>query len=204
MRGAASPDGIRPGEVIESVPCQHFPGLSYALYLPTSYTPQKSWPIVYAFDPGAQGDVPVRRYKEVAEKYGYVLAGSNNSQNFIKDSTAIEALLVDTQQRFSVDPTRIYTTGFSGGARVATLVALRCLCKVAGVVASGATYPGNISPSATDSFLYFMALGDTDFNYPEVVRTRLAKEHFGSPYQLRIFPGPHQWAPASAFEDAIA
>jgi predicted esterase len=159
---------------------------------------------VYAFDPGAQGDIPVRRYREIAEKYGYILAGSNNSQNFVNDSTVIQAMLADTHERFSLDPKRIYTTGFSGGARAATLVALRCTsCKVAGVVASGASYPGNISPSATDSFLYFMTLGDSDFNYPEVVQTRLAKERFGAPYRVRIFPGPHQWAPASVFEEAI-
>jgi len=199
--------GIRPGEVIESVPCKLFPGQSYALYLPAAYTPQKKWPIVYAFDPGAEGDIPVRKYYEVAEKYGYILAGSNNSQNFLGESEgkAIEAMLADAEERFSVDPKRVYTTGFSGGARVATLVALRCtdLCKVAGVVASGATYPGNTSPSAADSFLYFMALGDRDFNYPEVVQTQLAKERFGSPYRVRLFPGPHQWAPADVFGEAV-
>jgi dienelactone hydrolase len=202
------PDDLHPGEVIEAVPCKRFPGQSYALYLPAAYTPQKSWPIVYAFDPGAQGDIPVRRYHDVAEKYGYILAGSNNSQNFLGNSeaTAIEAILADTEERFSLDPKRIYTTGFSGGARVATLVALRCTgpCKVAGVMASGATYPTNISPTPTDSFLYFMALGDTDFNYPEFVQTRLAKERLGSPYRLRMFPEPHQWAPASVFEEAVA
>lgn len=203
MLAGARPDGIRPGVVIESVPCQQFAGQSYALYLPAGYTSQKAWPIVYAFDPGAQGEVPVTRYREIAEKYGYILAASNNSQNFVNDSTAIEAMLADTQERFSVDPNRVYTTGFSGGARVATLVALRCRCKVAGVVTSGATYPGNIAPSANDSFPYFMALGNTDFNYPEVVQTRLVKERFGSPYHLRMFPGPHQWAPASVFEQAI-
>ena len=114
-------------------------------------------------------------------------------------------MLADTAERFSLDPKRIYTTGFSGGARIASLVAVRCTgsCKVAGVVASGATYPVSIAPSATDSFFYFMALGDTDFNYPEVVQTRLTKERLGSPYRLRLFPGPHQWAPATVFEEAI-
>lgn len=205
-RAGSVPNEIRPGEVIEAVPCKDFPGQSYALYLPAAYTPQKSWPIVYAFDPGAQGDVPVRLYREVAEKYGYILAGSNNSQNFLgrSEGTAIQSMLADTQARFATDHQRIYSTGFSGGARVATLVALRCTdCKVAGVIASGATYPSNISPAETDRFLYFMALGDTDFNYPEVVQARLAKERYGSAYRVRMFAGPHQWAPANIFEEAI-
>lgn len=201
-----APDGIRPGEVIEAVPCKDFPGQSYALYLPAAYTPQKRWPIVYAFDPGAQGVSPVRLYREVAEKYGYILAGSNNSQNFLGagEGIAIQSMLSDTQARLALDPQRIYTTGFSGGARVATLVALRCTeCKVAGVIASGATYPANIAPAEKDPFLYFMALGDVDFNYPDVVQTRLAKDRYGSPYRVRLFPGPHQWAPAGTFEEAI-
>ena len=201
------PDGIRPGEVIEAVPSKHFPGQSYALYLPRAYTPQKRWPVIFAFDPGAQGEIPVRKYHEVAEKYGYIIAGSNNSQNFLGESEAkaIEAMLADAAERFSLDPKRSYTTGFSGGARIATLVALRCSdpCRIAGVVASGATYPANTPPSAKDSFLYFMALGDTDFNYPEIIQTQLAKERFGSPYRVRLFPGPHQWAPADVFEQAV-
>jgi dienelactone hydrolase len=200
-------DEIRPGELVDAVHCQRAPGQSYALYLPTAYTPQKKWPIVYAFDPGADGARPVRLYKEVAEKYGYILAGSNNSQNFLADEVgkAVQAMLSDTEERFALDPRRIYTTGFSGGARVATMVALRCsdVCKIAGVVASGGTYPANINPSEKDSFLYFMGLGDTDFNYPEVVRMRLTKERLGSPYRVRMFPGPHQWSPAGIFEDAI-
>jgi dienelactone hydrolase len=205
-RAVPVPDEIRPGEVTASVPCKGFPGQSYALYLPSAYTPERSWPIVYAFDPGAGGEIPVRLYREVAEKYGYILAGSNNSQNFRSESVnqVVQAMLADTHDRFALDPKRTYTTGFSGGARVATLVAVRCAaCEVAGVVASGATYPTKFSPSKVDSFLYFMALGDTDFNYPEVVQTRLAKERFGSPYRVRLFPGPHQWAPAGVFEEAI-
>lgn len=110
----AAPDGIRPGEVIEAVPCKDYPGQSYALYLPSGYTPQKRWPIVYAFDPGAQGGSPLRLYREVAEKYGYILAGSNNSQNFLgaEEGRAIQSMLDDTQARLAIDPQRISPRDF--------------------------------------------------------------------------------------------
>jgi dienelactone hydrolase len=204
----ARPAEITPGVVHPAVSCAQQPGNSYALYLPAGYTPQKKWPIMYAFDPGARGDVPVRLYKDVAEKYGYILAGSNNTQNFDAQaqSEGTRAMLDDTRQRFSVDRERIYTTGFSGGARLATLIALRCTrqCKIAGVIASGATYPATVSPSANDAFLYFIGIGDTDFNYPEIVQIRLAKERLASPYRLRIFAGAHQWSPAGVVEEAVA
>ena len=51
------------------------------LYLPPGYSESKRWPIVYAFDPGARGNVPVERYQAAAAKYGYIVAGSNNSRN---------------------------------------------------------------------------------------------------------------------------
>ena len=116
----AQPSEITPGIVHPVIACAQQPGNSYALYLPAGYTPQKKWPIIYAFDPGARGEVPVRLYKDVAEKYGYILAGSNNAQNFDAQaqSEGTRAMLDDTLQRFSVDMERIYKTGFSGGARM--------------------------------------------------------------------------------------
>ena len=53
---------------------------SYALYLPSAYSGDRRWPIIYCFDPGARGPVPVRLFR-AAEKYGYILVCSNNSHN---------------------------------------------------------------------------------------------------------------------------
>ena len=39
------------GEVIDSVICQADLKQSYALYLPSNYTHQKTWPIIFALDP---------------------------------------------------------------------------------------------------------------------------------------------------------
>jgi predicted esterase len=193
---------------LESIHCRRSPENSYALYLPSTYTPTKQWPIIYAFDPGAQGEIPVRMYKDVAEKYGYIIAASNDSQNFNPraQSVGTREMIQDTLDRFAIDLKRVYTTGFSGGARVATSIAINCSerCSVAGVVASGATYPPEKSPSPKDSFLYFVGLGDTDFNYPETIKLQFVKEQLGSPYRIRFFPGPHQWSPADVFEEAIA
>jgi hypothetical protein len=57
------------------------PAQSYELYVPSNYTPDRRWPIIYAFDPSAQGSRPLQFMKEAAETYGYLVAGSNNSRN---------------------------------------------------------------------------------------------------------------------------
>src|ERR1700687_4669781 len=83
-RGPATgeaPGVLKAGVVLREVQTLARPEQSYALYLPSAYSSDKRWPIVYAFDPGARGSLPVELMKEAAESYGYIVAGSNNSRN---------------------------------------------------------------------------------------------------------------------------
>src|ERR1044072_7311856 len=74
-------NSIPRGQIVERVEALNDPSQSYALYLPSNYTPNRKWPVLYAVDPGARGRVPVERFKEAAEKYGWIVLGSNNSRN---------------------------------------------------------------------------------------------------------------------------
>src|SRR4030095_13564057 len=118
-------DSIPRGQIIDKIEALNDPSQSYALYLPSNYTLDRKWPVLYAFDPGARGRVPVERFKEAAEKYGWIVLGSNNSRNGPMDVAvnAWNAMQIDSHQRFAIDDERIYATGFSGGARVAVHIA---------------------------------------------------------------------------------
>ena len=191
---------------MEAVVCEADATQSYALYLPSSYTPARSWPIVYFFDPGGRGYRPVELYKDIAEKYGFVIAGSNNSRNFSPSdsSNSMSAIWQDTHLRLALDERRTYTSGFSGGARVAGSMALGCSqCLIGGVIAHGAGYPNSSKSPARDKMPYFLAVGDQDFNWGEVIGIRRQREEQGLPYRVRVFSGPHQWAPAAVMEDAL-
>src|ERR1044071_9122925 len=155
------------GTVIEKVVCRSDAQQSYALYLPTSYAPGKRWPILYCFDPAARGAVPVGRFKDAAEQYGYIVIGSNNSRNGPSDTlTILNAMLNDTHARFAIDDRRLYTAGFSGGARVASAVGHSL--DIAGVIACGGGFPTNLAPSRATPFVLFGTAGTEDFNYPEM------------------------------------
>ena len=201
----ASPQ-LAAGQVIETVVCEKDPAESYALYLPSNYTTTRRWPLVYFFDPGAHGERPVELYKDIAEKYGFVIAGSNNSRNFSTDDSArsMNAMWQDTHTRLALDEHRTYTSGLSGGARMAGAMALGCgQCQIVGVIAHGAGYPSSHKAGAEDGLLYFFAIGEPDFNWPEVIGIRREREDQGLRYRVRTFPGGHQWAPAEIMEDAI-
>src|SRR5881397_653887 len=69
------------GQIINEVKCAADPSQSYALYLPSNYTPERAWSLLVGFHPAARGRAMVETYQAAAEKYGYVVAGSNNSRN---------------------------------------------------------------------------------------------------------------------------
>jgi tetratricopeptide (TPR) repeat protein len=195
-----------PGQVELHRPCAAKPAQTYALYVPATYTASKKWPIVYAFDPSARGDRPIDALKSGAEKYGYIVAASNNSRNgpWPPQIEAAQAVSDDTRALLSIDDRRIHFAGLSGGARVAGRIALICKC-AAGVYLNGAGFPNGTTPSPKDSvFPVFAAVGNVDFNFPEVSRLDEALAAAGYPHFLRYFDGPHQWAPPEVAQEALA
>jgi|WetSurSiteA1Bulk_404760.scaffolds.fasta_scaffold00916_6 dienelactone hydrolase len=193
------------GQVIEEVACLGNASQTYALYLPSNYIRERRWPILYALDPGARGKLPVERFREAAEKYGYILAGSNNSQNgpvkIVED--AVNALLRDTQTRFAVDAQRMYVAGFSGGARAAVQVGLAMKGKIAGVALFGAGFPLDLRPAMPIPFATYLAAGIEDFNFPELRELDRTLDALQAPHAFETFSGGHEWPPDPTCRRAI-
>jgi hypothetical protein len=108
------PASVPVGQLVEKVTCTRDPSQSYALYLPRNYDKSRKWPVLYAFDPGARGRVPVERFKEAAEQFGWIIVGSNNSRNASIQSSidSWNAIVRDTTDKFSIDDGRAYAVGF--------------------------------------------------------------------------------------------
>ncbi len=195
---------ITPGR-IERVECRANRDQSYAVYLPSKYSPERKWPILYAFDPAARGQVPVDRFKTAAEEYGWILVGSNNSQNGPNKWAvdAFEAMWQDTHERFSIDERRVYAAGFSGGARAAVGLAARCDGCIAGVIASGSGFHLQVGVSQKLPFLFFATIGSDDYNFPELkdLEGKLIKA--GIANRLAVFSGGHEWLPVELAVEAV-
>ena len=209
LSGARSQEpalSIPQGELIEKVTCARDPSQSYALYLPRNYEKSRKWPVLYAFDPGARGRVPVERFKDAAEQFGWIVVGSNNSRNASIQSSidAWNAIIRDTTDRFSIDDTRAYATGFSGGARVALTFATQCKNCLAGVIAGGAAFPPGIEPAPTMQFTIFGIAGVDDFNFPEMKELDEKLTRLNVSHQIEIWDGRHEWFPSSVATDAVA
>ncbi len=202
VAGSPPADELARGQVMAKVVCRADATQSYALYLPTTYDPARPWPILYCFDPGGRGRVPVELFRGAAEEFGYVVAGSNNARNGPWEDSlrAIDALLRDAGARLSLDARRSYTAGFSGGARAASAVAVAGL--VRGVIACSGAFAGGETPRKVP-FVFFGTAGVDDFNLPEMLRTDGELDARNSPHRVVFFAGGHDWPPPEVAREAV-
>ena len=194
---AHAADSFAPGVLIDRVPLIANPEESYALYLPSGYSPDRPAPILYGFDPCARGRVPVERFQAAAERYGWIVVGSNASRNGIAVGDIIGRLWGDTHARIAIDPRRVYTTGFSGGARVASGMGLRSRDQVAGVIAFGAGLPSAVRGCPKTSVSSSLrGPASTTSTCPRCGSSRRTWTALPSRTRLETWDGGHEWAPA--------
>jgi len=180
------------------------PSNTFAVYLPSTFKPGQRYPLVMAFDPHAVGALPVKKYRDLAEKYEFILVGSNvskNGQSQDMTENIYQSLMPAVRSFFPIDTSRIYLLGFSGGARVASLMALSHP-GIRGVIGCGAGFPGTESlPEFHFEFFGIAGLGD--FNLNELMRLDDFLNKTGNRHFITTFPGPHEWPPLETVEDAI-
>ena len=189
------------GKIFPKVTCMKDHSYSYALYLPKSYDNTRRWPVILAFDPHGNGSLPVEKYKDLAENYGYILMGSNDSRNGqdMNTSTQImDAMLGETKGRYSIDTERICAIGFSGGARIAIIFGFY-MGGPSCVIGCGAGFPQTThAPDYRPD--YIAMVGNADFNMTELINLDKELDEVKFSHALVLFNGSHDWPPVEVME----
>jgi pimeloyl-ACP methyl ester carboxylesterase len=191
-------------QLTDSVRCSADPTQTYAQYIPAKGL-NEALPVVYCFDPHGSGILPVRKYKALADAYGFILIGSNNSRNgndWATTETIWQNLAADTRNRLKADSRRVYTVGFSGGAKVASYIAIQHP-GITGVIAGGAGLPDGVSASDF-SFSFTAIAGQGDMNLTEMVAINDALDKTRTRHRIILFDGKHEWAPVNTMALAFA
>ncbi|MCD4675310.1 MAG: hypothetical protein K8S18_04850, partial [Desulfobacula sp.] len=172
--------------------------------LPSCYNDSIDWPVVYIFEPGARALLPINKYKGIAERLGYIIVCSYNSHNGAWDPVieAANAMFMDTYVRYSLYQERIYTIGFSGGARAACMMAV-ATGKICGVIACGAGYPTTLEPKNLHTFDLLGITGYGDMNYLEMIKLDSLCYKADMNHQLLFFDGTHEWPPEQTMLEAF-
>lgn len=184
--------------------CMDYPSISYRLYIPANYDTLKIFPVIFFADPHADGIFPLEKYKPLGDKYNYLFAGSDNSKNgnpIETNITFINAIMADVLSRFSIDNNRIFVSGFSGGSRVVSQLAV-LNGAIAGVIAIGGGMADPLKTTAS-AFYYAGIAGNRDFNMNEMFLQHELFKRTGLKNVLIIYEGKHEWPPAAVFEKAV-
>ncbi len=192
------------GKLIERVVCRTDATQTYALYIPIKGN-KGSLPVVYLFDPHGDGTLPLKKYRSLADIYGFILVGSNNSKNgndWQVTGNIWQHLWDDTKSRLNIDEKRVYTCGFSGGAKVASYVALQHR-GIKGVIAGGAGLPDGV-PAGNFGFSFTILAGEGDMNLTDLVATNNDLNLTHTRHRIIIFEGKHEWAPMNVMNLAFA
>lgn len=193
------------GTIIDTIECKDQPEFSYALYLPEKYNDSVSLPVIYIFDPWAQGTVAISNFIPAAELYGYILAASNNSRNGLPEEEYVSIsnyMMSDLQTKYHIDSRRIYTSGFSGGSRVAAMIALKNET-ISGVIGCGAGFSLPAGTKTLQQFDYYGLVGDCDMNLLEMTDLKKRFDNTVINFELRIFEGGHKWPSSDLLQEAV-
>jgi predicted esterase len=199
---------VQPGQVAERVVSPSDTTQSYAVYIPSKYVDSTRWPILFLLDPRGRALVPLERFRDAAERNGWILLSSWNSVSdgpAEPNARAMNAMLSDARASFSLHERRLYIGGFSGTARLAWEFAAQLGSVVAGIFgASASTTPAHSLLSGPPARVAFYgAAGQLDFNHDEVLRFEERLMRWAMPHRIRVFDGTHEWPPAHLAADAL-
>lgn len=201
VRVGARKETFQTGKVIPEISCKTNPALSFALYLPTSYDTLKKYPAIIFFDPHSSGNYVVTKYHHLAEEFGVILVGSNDSKNglsFDQTNQIAGTLMNETISRLSVE-NEITLSGFSGGSRVALSSAM------SNQNASSVIYCGAAMPLQKGSRIFSTLgfAGVNDMNYTDVIAFDQSMQSTSYNHFLVEWNGKHEWPDSASFRDAF-
>ena len=203
VTNAPAKDSFETGKIINKVVCKTDASQSYALYIP-SKSKSEELPIIYFFDPHADGSLPLKNYKSLADEFGFILIGSNNSKNgndWQTTENICNNLFADTKRRLSFNANRMYVCGFSGGAKVASYAALHHN-EIKGVIAGGAGLPDE-TPAGNFNFSFTAIAGKGDMNMTDLVGLNNQFDQTQTRHRIIFFDGKHEWSPAAVMNIAF-
>lgn len=191
--------GLRIGGVTERVAVLSDGLQEYALFIPEAYTTDRKWPVLFVLDPRGRAVSALELFVDSAARHGYIVLSSYQSRSdapIAITQQALGAMLEDAQQRFEIDPIRIYLTGMSGTSHAAWRWGTALGANVAGVIGCAGGLPNDWEAEVKGvPFAYFGIAGVADFNYQEMRELHGLLDESGAEHRFETFDGAHGWPP---------
>jgi len=196
---------ISKGKITDNIKVNDTLPETFSLYLPSNFTDAKSWPVIFVMDLKGKGKQALFMFKAAAEQEEFILASSDNlsdtltlSQNILISSRMFNAVvdLLPVRKNMS------YTSGFSNGARFASIVPT-FVSEIKGVISCGAAV-GNLEILSVKRPFHFVGIaGREDYNFRELLETRNILDQLKFPNQLLFSDAGHEWPKKDELANAM-
>lgn len=196
---------LKKGVVVDSIQVNDSIPETYAVYLPSNFSMDKTWPVIFVLDPDGRGRTAAQLFRQAAEEQGYIVAASNNIRdedsllNNLKVSTR---LLNGVFNYFPIDRNRIYTAGLAEGARAASALPT-IFGTIQGVMAVGDVWINPEFAKQDNSYSFIGLAGYKDhimYTLEESVRFFNRNK---IPASLYKFNGSEEWPSADVVSNAL-
>ena len=196
---------LRKGVVIDTLSINDSIAETYSIYLPTAFTPEKTWPVLFVFDTNGRGSRATQLFRQAAEEQGYIIAASNNikEKETLLNNVKVGTRLMNTVfNYFPIDNNMVFTSGLAEGARVASVLPT-VFPVVKGVLAIGDAWVNDdyINKEAKFFFLGMAGYTDNKFNAMRETSEFLKRAKLES--EFYPFEGGEEWPAAEVLNNAI-
>lgn len=197
---------IQKGVIIDSIAVQDTINQTFALYLPERFEMKGNWPVLFVFDMNGKAKQSMAMFKKAAEANGYILASPNMvndtltvSQNILNANLVIQQV----KTLFPINNNRIYTGGYSSGARFANLAPI-VIKDIKGVLSIGASLVNTELLLAKNPFHFVAISGNEDFNYTSLIEDEKVLNRLKFPNNLLFFDEGNEWPSPNYLEKALS
>ena len=185
---------IQPGENSRSIMSGNHTR-QYLLYIPAEYDGKTPLPLVLLFHGTggtSKGVMELTELRQVADKKRFIIAApdgiypfmGNNSWNAdlddggVNDVEFVKDLIKEISSKVAIERKKIYSTGFSAGARISSRLACDLSDTIAAIGAvAGLKFPGNCSPARPVPVITFFGTEDMANSGGEVFASAYAQNN---------------------------
>lgn len=198
LQACSQQNNIIQGQLYNRIQLKNDTTLSYAIYIPKKVSVQHPLAFIF-FDPHGSGMLPVTLYKNLADEFGVMLIGNNNSSNgldFNLISSNFSTLLNELKSTYKIDEKDIALWGFSGGAKAAMYNA------GFNNAISYCIYGGSVMNPQNKNTELLGFNGKQDMNYTDLLGFVSLQQANTKHFQIE-FTGKHAWPDTITAKDAF-
>ena len=186
--------------------------IEWELYVPANYDPDSPAGLIVYVSPKDSGAMPAR-WKPVMDENNLIWIGANDSGNRVRVARRVSYALVApavAAATYEVDESRVYVSGFSGGGRVASMIAPEYAQIFRGAIyICGVNFWGNRKPARIEEVRknrYVFVTGRKDFNRDETrdAHRKYRRAGVNKVLLMDISGMDHTMPSAEKFAEAIA